>query len=168
MSGVGMVTQPLMKLLCCLGKDVAVDLIGPWTLSIGNRKLRFRALTIIDMVTNLVEIVRINKKTAAHVAMHFKNTWLSRYPRPLNCIHDQGGEFIQYEFTEMLDEHHINDRQTSVKNPQANSVCECMHQAIGTTLRILSTMDPPCGLTSAKQLVDCHCRCCKCNKVHIQ
>jgi transposase InsO family protein len=135
-------------------QDVAVDLIGPWTLSIGNKKLKFHALTIIDMVTNLVEIVRIDKKTAAHVAMHFENTWLSRYPRPLNCIHDQGGEFIGYEFREMLDEHHINDRPTSAKNPQANSVCERMHQAIGNTLRILSTMDPPRGSTNAKQLVD--------------
>jgi hypothetical protein len=86
--------------------------------------------------------------------MHFENTWLSRYPISLNCIHDQGGEFIGYEFREMLDEHHINDRPTSEKNPQANSVCEHMHQAIGNTLRILSTMDPPRSLTNAKQLVD--------------
>mmetsp|Transcript_24146 Transcript_24146/g.44899 ORF Transcript_24146/g.44899 Transcript_24146/m.44899 type:complete len:256 (+) Transcript_24146:851-1618(+) len=41
-------------------QDVAVDLIGPWTLSIGNRKLKFSALTITDMVTNLTEVVRVN------------------------------------------------------------------------------------------------------------
>jgi hypothetical protein len=94
------------------------------------------------------------KKTAAYVATHFENTWLSRYPRPLNYIHDQHGEFIGYEFREMLDEHHINDRPTSAKSPQANLVCKCMHQAIGNTLCILSTMDPPRGSTKAKQLVD--------------
>jgi hypothetical protein len=41
-------------------QDVAVDLLGPWTLSIGNKKLKFHALTIIDTVTNLVEIIRID------------------------------------------------------------------------------------------------------------
>ena len=134
--------------------DVAVDLIGPWTLSIGNQKLKFSALTIIDMVTNLVEVSRIDNKSAAHVAMHFENTWLSRYPRPMNCIHDQGGEFTGFDFRNMLDRHGIVDRPTTAKNPQANSVCERMHQAIGNTLRVLSTMDPPEGTTSARQLVE--------------
>jgi hypothetical protein len=63
-------------------QDVAIDLIGPWTLSIGDQKLKFSALTMIDMVTNLVEVVRISNKTAAHIGMHFENTWLSRYPNP--------------------------------------------------------------------------------------
>mmetsp|Transcript_24155 Transcript_24155/g.44924 ORF Transcript_24155/g.44924 Transcript_24155/m.44924 type:complete len:177 (+) Transcript_24155:849-1379(+) len=43
---------------------------------------------------------------------------------------------------------------TTSKNPQANSVCERMHQSIGNSLRVLSTMNPPNGITSAKQLVD--------------
>jgi Integrase zinc binding domain len=36
---------------------VAVDTIGPWVLSVQNRHERFYTLTIIDMVTNLTEIV---------------------------------------------------------------------------------------------------------------
>jgi transposase InsO family protein len=135
-------------------QDVAVDLIGPWTLSIGDQKLKFSALTIIDMVTNLVEIVRLTNKTAAHVAMQFENTWLSRYPRPQNVIHDQGGEFMGYEFLDRLHVHNIRSRTTTAKNPQANSVCERMHQAIGNTLRVLTTMNPPQGIVQAEQLVD--------------
>ena len=135
-------------------QDVAVDLIGPWKVSIGHKELKFTALTIVDMVTNLVEVVRIDNKTAAHVAMHFENTWLSRYPRPQNVIHDQGGEFTGYDFQHRLEVHDINSRPITAKNPQANSVCERMHQTIGNTLRVLSTMDPPCGVSSAKQLVD--------------
>jgi hypothetical protein len=38
-------------------RDVAVDLVGPWTLMIGGYEHKFMALTIIDMVTNLVELV---------------------------------------------------------------------------------------------------------------
>jgi transposase InsO family protein len=106
------------------------------------------------MVTNLIEVIRIDNKSAVHVAMHFENTWLSRYPRPMNCIHDQGGEFTGFDFRDMLDRHGIVDRSTTAKNPQANSICERMHQAIGNTLRVLSTMNPPRGTTSARQLVD--------------
>ncbi|KAG7346017.1 reverse transcriptase RNA-dependent DNA polymerase [Nitzschia inconspicua] len=135
-------------------QDVAVDLIGPWTISVGNKKHTFSALTIIDMVTNLVEVIRIENKSAAHVAMHFENHWLSKYPRPLNVIHDQGGEFIGDDFQHRLRVHGINSKPITAKNPQANSVCERMHQAIGNTLRVLTTLQPPRGHSTAKQLVD--------------
>jgi hypothetical protein len=66
-------------------RDVAVDLVGPWTLTIGGYEHKFMALTIIYMVTNLVELVRLDNKTSEHVAVHFENTWLSSYPKPLHC-----------------------------------------------------------------------------------
>jgi transposase InsO family protein len=135
-------------------QDVAIDLIGPWTLSIGDQKLKFSALTMIDMVTNLAEIVRVHNKTASHIALCFENAWLARYPRPMNVIHDQGGEFMGFDFQRRLYVHNIRSRATTAKNPQANSVCERMHQAIGNTLRVLSTMEPPQGVTQAEQLVD--------------
>jgi hypothetical protein len=135
-------------------QDVAVDLIGPWTLSIGDQKFTFSALTMIDVVTNLVEVVRVSNKTAAHIALHFENTWLARYPKPVNVIHDQGGEFLGFEFQQRLRAHNIRSRATTAKNPQANSVCERMHQAIGNTLRVLTTMKPPKGAAQMEQLVD--------------
>jgi hypothetical protein len=79
-------------------RNVAVDLIGPWTLVIQGSEVEFRALTIIDMVTNLAETVRIENKTASNVAQHFVNSWLSRYPRPMSCIYDPGHEFTGYHF----------------------------------------------------------------------
>ncbi len=109
---------------------------------------------MIDMVTNLVEVVQINNKTSAHVALHFENTWLSRYPRPIHVIYDQGGEFTGYAFQHLLQSHHIHRHQISAKNPQANSVCERMHQTIGNSLRVLSTLNPPAGLIDAQHLVD--------------
>ena len=61
--------------------EIAVDLIGPWKVNIGGTELLFKALTCIDPVTNLVEIIRINNKSSRHVAEQFANCWLSRYPR---------------------------------------------------------------------------------------
>ena len=81
---------------------VAVDLIGPWTIKIDEQDIEFSALTCIDPVTNLVEMIRLERKTASHVSQQFANVWLSRYPRPNKCIHDNGGEFIGWEFQQLL------------------------------------------------------------------
>ena len=53
--------------------EVAVDLIGPWKIEVNGRKSIFLALTCIDPVTNLVELIRINGKSLAHVAQQFEN-----------------------------------------------------------------------------------------------
>lgn len=135
-------------------QTVCVDLIGPWTLNVDGEETPFLALTIIDPVTNLVELVRLEDKTSAHVALMFENTWLSRYPRPLHCVYDQGGEFTGHPFQRVLATHNIRRHPISSKNPQANSICERMHQAVGNTLRALYTLRPPAGIIDARQLVD--------------
>jgi len=79
--------------------EVAVDLIGPWKIPMPNgNELSFCALTCIDPVTNLTELKRINNGTSEHITMLFENEWLSRYPRPARCIHDNGGEFTGWPF----------------------------------------------------------------------
>ena len=135
-------------------QEVAVDLIGPWTLNVAGQELKFLALTIIDTVTNLTEIVRIHAPTSAHVALQFENTWLARYPRPSHCLHDQGGEFTGYAFQQMLLRNGIHDHCSTSRNPQANSLCERMHLVVGNALRALSTLNPPAGIVEANQLVD--------------
>ncbi len=42
----------------------------------------FNALTVIDTVSNLVELVRIDEKTSSHVARKYAQVCLSRYPWP--------------------------------------------------------------------------------------
>jgi transposase InsO family protein len=69
------------------------------------------------------------------VAKKFDQVWLSRYPRPLRCIHDQGSEFIGFEFQELLDSYGIQSSATTVKNPTANAVIERVHQTMTNMLR---------------------------------
>jgi len=123
-------------------QEVHVDLIGPWKVKVnpGNpneSEIEFLALTCIDPVTNVVEMVCVDNKSSAHVAQQFKNLWLSRYPRPQRCIHDLGGEFIGWEFQELLQQAHIEDAPITSKNPQANAICERMHPTVGNILRTL-------------------------------
>jgi hypothetical protein len=42
----------------------------------------FNALTCIDTTSNLVELIRIDNKTAEHIRDKFVQSWLCRYPRP--------------------------------------------------------------------------------------
>ena len=60
-----------------LWSEVAVDLIGPWKIDLNGVEIEFKALTCIDPVTNLVEIMRVENQTAEHVAQQFENAWLS-------------------------------------------------------------------------------------------
>jgi Integrase core domain len=137
-----------------LWSHVAVDTIGPWTLSVQNRQERFYALTIIDMVTNLTEIVRLFNCTSAHAAAVFTNTWLAWYPKPTSCIYDQGSEFIGWAFQNMLAQYDIQCQPTTVKNLQANAICKLMHQVVGNSLRVLRQWMPPNHLDDAHLLID--------------
>jgi hypothetical protein len=135
--------------------EVAVDLIGPWTIRLQDgRDIEFKALTAIDTVTNLTEILRIENKTSNHVAHTFENGWLARYPRPNRCIHDNGGEFLGWEFQDLLHRLGIKDVPTTVKNPQANAICERMHQSVGNALRTYLHGHPPTDEQQATEIID--------------
>jgi hypothetical protein len=134
--------------------EVAIDLIGPWRMNVQGVEVEFNALTCIDPVTNLVELIVIHNKTAKHVAQQFENCWLSRYPRPNRCIHDNGGEFIGQEFQNLLQQAGIQDAPTTSRNPQANSICERLHQIVANVLRTLTNLQPPANEQEAQQLVE--------------
>lgn len=135
-------------------QDVALDLIGPWRIPINQRVYEFNALTCIDPVSNLTELVRIDNKTSEQIRVKFEQTWLARYPWPRNCIHDNGGEFTGWEFQQLLEALGIKDVPTTSRNPTANAICERMHQTVGNILRTILHTDPPHTVTEARALVD--------------
>ncbi|KAL7483379.1 hypothetical protein ACHAW6_009029, partial [Cyclotella cf. meneghiniana] len=73
-----------------LWQDVAGDLIGLWKIPINNQIYEVNKLTCINSITNLMELVSIDNKKSAHICEKFEHCWLARYPRPSNCIHDNG------------------------------------------------------------------------------
>ena len=54
--------------------EVMVGLIDPWKIETNGEDIYFNALTCIDPVTNLVEIICIENKTSNHVARKFDLT----------------------------------------------------------------------------------------------
>jgi transposase InsO family protein len=88
------------------------------------QKYKFMALTCIDVVTNYCEIIRVNNKSSLHIGTQFENQWLARYLRPIECIYNQGGEFLGQGFQDVLRKHNICSRPIRAKNPQANAIVE--------------------------------------------
>jgi transposase InsO family protein len=152
--GRGYGKMPPREALLCPWREIACDLIGPWTIEVMGQKLRFRALTIIDTVTNWPEIILIYSKHSSHVGLQLENAWLSRYPRPSRIIYDQGTEFTGWAFQRLINRHGIHGVPTTVKNPQANAICERMHQSITNSLRALLHTNPPQNVESAHLLMD--------------
>jgi hypothetical protein len=52
-------------------EECTVDLIGPLTVQVCGRPYEFEAIPVIDTVTNLVELVRIEKKNSDHIMQKF-------------------------------------------------------------------------------------------------
>ena len=124
-------------------QQVHVDMIGPWKLKINKTNLEVKALTCIEPVLNLLEIYRTNDKKGLTVAKAFENGYLSRYPRPLECVHDNGPEFISHEFQDLLKKAGIRKKPTTSNNPQSNGVIESVHKTVGQVLRTYVELKPP-------------------------
>ena len=134
---------------------VHVDSIGNWKIQIRKVTLEFNALTMIDPVTNLVEIVPYpsKSKNSRDAARLFENTWLSRYPRPLGVVHDGGPEF-QDEFQTLLRRAGIRAKTISPYTPTANAIIEAVHKTIGQVLRVYLELRPPRVQGEANRLMD--------------
>ena len=67
--------------------EVCVDLIGPWKILLPDEtELVINALTCIDPVTNLLEIIRINNKSSEHIAEQFAIVGCHDTPGPTDAF----------------------------------------------------------------------------------
>ncbi len=134
-SGTGYGLLPEHELCSVPFKECAVDLIGPWIIQVRNKLYEFNDLTVIDTVSNLVELVRVDEKMAAHVSRKYAQVWLSRYPWPECCVHNNGGEFLGPEFQFHLQGCRIKDALT----PSKKSTSQCNLWADASNGRKCST-----------------------------
>ena len=135
-------------------EEVHVDSIGNWKAKFkGKIEINFNALTCVDPVTNLVEIVYQPDKTSRTTADLFANTWLARYPRPTKVVSDNGPEF-KGEFAAYLRNAGIDHKTTTPHTAQANAVIESVHMTIGNVIRVLTDKYRPQTKEEAERL--CH------------
>ena len=125
--------------------EVHCDLIGPWEYKVKGIKkpIKLRALTMIDPVTNLVEIVRVGGTTSKENTSAFERTWLCRYPVPRKVVSDNGPEFSGAEWEFKLMDYGIERGRVSAWTPTANAVIESVHRTMGQILRTLLSTERP-------------------------
>ncbi len=71
-----MVSYPNERCELHPGKEVAINLIGPWKVKVNGQQVKFNVLTFIDMALNVVELIRVDNKTAKHFGDKFTQSWL--------------------------------------------------------------------------------------------
>jgi hypothetical protein len=136
---------------------LCVDHIGPYTLKGKDGTIiDFMALTMIDPATSWFKVVElplirqlntvtvdgkessiveeIFDKTSERIAWLVNKTWLSRYPRCRYIIYDNGSE-LKLNCEYLCITYVIKRKPTTVKNPQANAILECLHQVLAQMLR---------------------------------
>jgi hypothetical protein len=85
---------------------------------------------MVDTCTNWSETTPLLNHSAKHTAKKFDKAWLCSKPRPLQVVHNNETEFIGAEFQEMLSTYNIEPKCTTVKNPFANALVECLHSTL--------------------------------------
>jgi hypothetical protein len=138
-------------------KELCVDLIGLYTLKGKNgSNIDFMCLTMINPTTSWFEMVELPvppagkgkkvifdkntkvaepyfDKSSAQISNLVYKTWFSRYPHCQYIIYNNGREF-KLHFQSLCDTYGIKRKPTSVKNPQANAILECIHAVLGNML----------------------------------
>jgi hypothetical protein len=146
-------------------KALCVDLIGPYTLKgKDSLSIDFMCLTMINPTTSWFQIVDLPTvaqemtvppagigktvpfdkntkvaelyfdKSSAQISNLVYKTWFSRYPCCRYIIYNNGSEF-KLHFQSLCNTYGIKRKPTSVKNPQANALLECIHTVLGNMLR---------------------------------
>jgi transposase InsO family protein len=134
---------------------VHIDFIGPWSVEVNSVQFQFDALTCIDPVTNLIEVIRLRgSKNGENACRLFENHWLARYPRPAKIVHDHGPEFQNHDFQFALEYAGIKPANITPNTPTANATIEATHKTIGQVFRTLIHLYPPANKQAAKNLID--------------
>ena len=115
---------------------------------------------MIDPATSWFEMRQITNKSAINIANLVEQTWLSRYPWPRRITFDRGTEFMADIAQMIQDDYGIKKYPCTVRNPQANSILERIHQVIGNMLKTfqlyyredLDEKDPWSGILLAVML----------------
>jgi len=136
---------------------LCVDTIGTYKIRRkGKPVLTCTCVTMIDPATGWFELHQIPDTRSDTLANVVEQEWLSRYPWPTQITYDRHGSFVGKEFQSMLDDYGIKRKPITVRNPQANAICERVHQVIGNIIRTfelqtnyLDEDDPWKGILSA-------------------
>ena len=109
--------------------EVHIDSVSDWQIKLRGQPITFHALTMIDPMTCLLEILRLQNGTAVEAARVYLLSWLSRYSCPMKVLHDGGPEF-KAEFQTLLWDARIASKRITPGNLQSNGIIEAVHSTM--------------------------------------
>jgi hypothetical protein len=92
---------------------------------------QLKTVTVNGKESSIVE--EIFDKTSERIAWLVNKTWLNRYPRCRYIIYNNGSEF-KLNFEYLCETYGVHHKPTTVKNPQAKGILECLHQVLAQML----------------------------------
>ena len=97
-----------------------------------------------DPITLWFKINQYDNKYVISITNLVENTWLNKYPRPMEITYDQGKEFIGNEFRKYLIEYEygITAKPSTSRNPISNAILERIHQVLGNIVQTLMYNKP--------------------------
>lgn len=120
-------------------EKIFIDLVGP--LPITNQLQKY-IVTIEDAFSRHVQAYPIANKEAMTVANVLVERYICTYGMPLQIHSDNGTEFVNRLWTELLDRLQIKKTCTPVYNPQSNNV-ERFHRTLNQMMRIFIERGDP-------------------------
>ncbi len=96
----------------------------PTIMQLMTRKVNGKERTIKEQIFD---------KSSDQISQLFNKIWLCRYPRCQYLIYNNGLEF-KLHFETLCNSYSIKHKPTTIKNPQANAICEHVHQVLGTMM----------------------------------
>jgi hypothetical protein len=137
-----------MKELAIAWSNITINLNGPWKITIGGIDLIIKALTVIDICTTLGKVIpavddSTVDATSKQVTMRLKICWLAKYQRPIQVIHDQVPAFAAPPFQTILIWNSIKPVPITIKNLQADAICDRFHDTINNQVHTIFRSNPP-------------------------
>ena len=88
---------------------------------------------MIGTVTVRLEITQYDNKIEISIVNLDETIWLTRYPRQMEIMYDQGSEFIGHEFRKSIieTEYGITAKPNNSGNSTSNAILEQIHQVLG-------------------------------------
>ena len=106
--------------------------------------MRINACSTVDTCLNSIELKGAlqNDPTGLKLTQVLEDTWLSRHPKLVCIICDQGSEHCNITFKSFLFSQGIEGCPRTAKNPQSNAILEGVHGVIETSLRAEKNHQP--------------------------
>lgn len=127
-------------------EEIAINTIAPRKIDMTNYDtLSFNGFTISDTTTGLLKnrLATQRNHGGLEAVDALDNVWLTRYPKPVYCIFDQGTMFLNIIFSCHLILIFIKPVPTSIAKPKANTIVECSHDTIKAAMRTELHENPP-------------------------